>query len=258
MAQVAVLIPTRSERPEDIRLDHVLHGLVFTSLSDLRVVIRDEGDTGAFTSRTVRQLVDLLTRRGVAVEYHRVAATSGAAVARQELVTTLRGEPFACFLDDDMCVAPDAIGRLHEMLVSHPDWGFVQGQKIEADPARSYWNDINRLTGCDPAAEPFRVWFGDGALLMIRAPALAAVRWDVVTRYRVDGLAGEDVAMTVMIADRHPCYAVPAAVAYHLSPERGRWTWEPPSDLLQLELLRAHVSADTLRRALPHLAEFVP
>jgi GT2 family glycosyltransferase len=255
MAQIAVLIPTRSDRAEDIRLDHVLHSLLFSTFSDLRVVVRDEGAAGAFDSRTVRQLADLLARRGVCVEYHRAAATGGVAVARQELVAALRGEPYACFVDDDMCLAPDAISRLHAALDAHPDRGFVQGQKIEADPSRTYQNDINTLSGSEPGREEFRVWFGDAALLLVRTSALAAVRWDVVTRYRMEGLPGEDVALSLLIADRHPCYAVPAAVAYHLSPQRSRWTWETPSDLLQLELLRPHVSADTLRRALPHLAE---
>lgn len=258
MAQIVVLIPTRSERAEDVRLDHVLHSLLFATFSDLRIVIRDEGAAGAFASRTVRQFADLLARRGVSVEYHRASAPGGVAVARQELVAALHGEPFACFVDDDMCLAPDALARLHGALAANPDWGFVQGQKIEADPTRTYWNDINTLRGSDPGAEPSPVWFGDGALMLLRTSALASVRWDVVTRYRLEGLPGEDVALSVMIADRHPCYALPAAIAYHLSPERGRWVWEAPSDLLQLELLRPHVSAETLRRALPHLAEFIP
>jgi GT2 family glycosyltransferase len=257
VAQIAVLIPTRSDRAEDVRLDHVLHALLFSEYSDLRVVIRDEGATGAFSVRVVRQLADLLARRGITVEYHRVGASSGVAVARRDLVEMLRDEPFACFVDDDMCLAPDALARLHAALAANPDWGFVQGQKIEADPSRTYWNDINTLTGSDPGSEPFQVWFGDGALLLVRTSALAAVAWDVVTHYRMEGLPGEDVALSVMIADRHPCYALPAALAYHLSPERERWVWEAPSDLLQLELLRPHVSADTLRRALPHLAELI-
>jgi GT2 family glycosyltransferase len=254
-ARIAVLIPTRSDRPEDVRLDHVLHSLLFSTFCDLRVVVRDEGMTAAFDSRTVRQFTDLLARRGVRVEYHRATSSGGVAVAREELVAMLHGEPYACFVDDDMCLAPDAIARLHDALDAHPDRGFVQGQKIEADRSRRYVNDINMLSGADAGGEEFRIWFGDAALLLLRSSALAAVRWDVVTRYRLEGLPGEDVALSLLIADRHPCYAVPAAVAYHLSPQQSRWTWEAPSDALQLELLRPHVSAETLRRALPHLAE---
>ena len=255
MAQIAVLIPTRSDRPEDVHLDHVLHSLLFSTFSDLRIVVRDEGASPAFASRTVRQFVDLLARRGVRVEYHRAAASGGVAVARRELVGALREEAYACFVDDDMCLAPGAISRLHAALDPHPDRGFVQGRKIEADPSRTYLNDINTPSGPDPGGEEFRIWFGDAALLLLRTSVLTAVPWDVVTRYRLEGLPGEDVALSLLIADRYPCYAVPAAVAYHLSPQQSRWTWEAPSDLLQLELLRPHVSTETLRRALPHLAE---
>jgi hypothetical protein len=252
---LAVLVPTRCDEAEDVRVDHLLHSLVMQSLDNFRVIVRDEGRIGVFSARSVRQFVDLLARRRIPIEYHRVSEAKGVAAARRELAGWAADEQLLCFVDDDMCLAPDALHRLRDAMLRLPDAGFVQGQKIEADSGRSYWNDINRLNGCEVGSDPFRIWFGDAALLMIRREALDDVDWDLVTRYSLDGLAGEDLAMSVMIADRRPCYGVPTALAYHLSPRRTRWIWEAPSDVLQLELLRGRVSAETLRRALPHLAD---
>jgi hypothetical protein len=246
MAEVAVLVPTSSASADEVQTHR-----------DFRVIIRDEGAVGCLERREVRQFLDLLTRAGIATEYHRVGP-EGVAIARRDLARLSEPARFACFVDDDMCLLPDAMANLRAAALAEPAIGFAQGQKIEADPGRTYWNDINRLNGGSQPEEPFRTWFGDAALLLVRREALAAVDWEVVARYRLEGLPGEDVAMSLMISDRFPCFGVPRAVGYHLSPARSRWTWEVPSDVLQLELLRPRVSAETLRRALPHLAEHLP
>ena len=257
MSDVVVLIPTRRDLDDDINLDHVLHALLAQTAPPARIVIRDEGRAPAFGVRTVRHFADLLARGGTEVDYRRVAPATGVAAARRDLAAWAGPAEVVCFVDDDLCPAPDALALLSDALDRDPDTGFVQGHKIEADERRTYWNDINLLHGQPTGDEPFRVWFGDAALLMFRASALAAVDWDVVARYEVDGLGGEDVAISLMVADRHPCWAVPEAKGWHLSPAKERWRWEAASDVLQLELLRGHVSAETLRRALPHLAEQV-
>lgn len=258
MSDVVVLVPTRRDQEEDVHLDHVLHGLLGQTLLPARVVIRDEGRVGAFGIRAVRQFADLLARRGIEVDYRRVGPPAGVAAARRDLVAWSGDSPLVCFVDDDVALAPDALAQLAAVLRADPSAAMAQGQKIEVDERRTYWNDINQLHGEPACGEPFRVWFADAALLLLRRWALDAVDWDVVTRYRVDGLGGEDVAMSLMIADRHPVYAVPAAVGWHLSPAQERWRWEAASDVLQIELLRDHVSPETLRRALPHLGEHLP
>lgn len=255
---MAVLVPTRSDDRDGMRIDHVLHGLLGQTFRDFRVVIRDEGTFPAFNVRAVRQFADLLMAAGVEVQYLRVPSALGIAHARRELIERADDATLLCFVDDDMCLHPDALSTLVEVAERHPDFGFVQGSKIEADPARTYWNDINELNSIDKLdGDVRRLWFGDSALLLMRREALSAVDWDVVTRYEIDGLTGEDVALSIMLADQHPCFGAPAALGWHLSPASPRWIWEAPSDLLQLELLRPHVSADTLRRALPHLADYV-
>jgi glycosyltransferase involved in cell wall biosynthesis len=257
VSDVVVLVPTRRDAEEDVRLDHVLHSLLVQTSRPARVIVRDEGRVGAMELREVRQFADLLARSGVEVDYRRVVRPSGVAVARRDLVRSAGDADLVCFVDDDMCLAPDALQVLADVFAAEPDAGFAQGQKIEADERRTYWNDINQLHGEAADGAPFRAWFGDAALLMLRRGALDAVDWDVVARYAVEGLGGEDVALSLMIADRFPCWCMPAAVGWHLSPSAERWRWEAASDVLQLELLRPHVSKETLRRAMPHLAEHV-
>lgn len=256
-SRVSVLIPTRNKSEQTIRCGYLLESLLLQTFRNFRVVIRDEGAASIFSNREVRQFIDLLTRAGIPVQYHRVSPPTGIAAARRELVALGRPDELLCFVDDDMCLAPDAIQQLLSVLAEYPESGFVQGQKIEADSNREYWNDINQLNGRRDHDQPFRIYFGDTALLLIRSRALEVVNWDLITHYHVEGLTGEDVALSIMIADKFPCHGAPKAIGYHLSPAQERWIWEAPSDLLQVELLRGEVRTETLRKALPHLAEYI-
>lgn len=257
METVTILIPTRSDDISNVRLHHTLQSLMFQTLPPATVVVRDEGLASCMGIQQVHQFVDLLARRDIVISYHR-AHPQGVGVARKNLVALADSGSWVCFVDDDMVLAPDALARLVETACGHASVGFVQGQKIEADVNRMYVDDINALNGRKThGEEAFRVWFGDTALLLLSPQATERIPWEIVTRYREEGLGGEDVAMTLPIADALPCFAAPDAVAYHLSPGQTRWTWEVPSDLLQLELLRDYVSAATLRQALPHIAHYL-
>ena len=260
MESITVLVPTRSDDVQDVRLHHTLQSLLFQTLPPAQIIVRDEGTVPCVAIRQVQQFIDLLARRDITTTYHR-AQPQGVSVARKDLVGSAGQESWVCFVDDDMVLAPDALERLVDAArssVSPETVGFVQGQKLEADANRTYVDDINALNGRRPHGDsPFRVWFGDAALLLLSPQALELIPWEIVTRYREEGLGGEDVAITLPIADVLPCYAAPEALGYHLSPEKSRWAWEVPSDLLQLELLRSHVSATTLRHALPHVAHYL-
>ena len=156
-SDVVVLVPTRRDAEEDVHLDHVLHALLVQALVPARIVIRDEGLAGAMGVRAVRQFADLLARRGVEVDYRRVGRPAGVAAARRDLVAWAGAEAeFVCFVDDDVCAAPHALAALRDLLLARPDAGFAQGQKIEADERRTYWNDINQLHGQTSPGEPFR------------------------------------------------------------------------------------------------------
>ena len=256
--RLAVLIPTCRDTLEDMHLDATLTALAMQSLLPRRVYVFDEGSIEMFRHNGTRMLWNLIARKGVETIYLRSALRKGVALARKELVEALRDESLVLFLDDDIVMEPGAIANLISVLDNDSSLGFVQGQKVELDTTRIYWNDINQLRGQDNlSGEPFPIYFGDAALLLIRREAISAIKWDIVTKYCVEGLAGEDIAMTLMIADKYPCLGVPASWGWHISPSKERWHWEPSSDILQIEQLKKVISVETLRRAFPHLSNLV-
>ncbi len=259
---LAVAIPTCSERREDIRIGYVLEALAMQPKSRhfdaIEVFIWDEGIVPMTSDRWVRLGLDLLVRRGHRSTYLRRGPSEGIAEARRKLIEAVPGShPHILLIDDDLVPMPGALDALLDAAESVGRFGFVQGTKIELDSTRTYQDDINPLTKLDFEAVPQSQWFGDAAFLLVSRAGLEHVRWDVVSRFAEKGLPGEDVAMTLMIADREPCYGVSSAAGYHFSLETPRWRWEMPSDLLQLELLHDIVSAETLQRALPHLAKYL-
>ncbi|MBT9166881.1 MAG: hypothetical protein DDT19_00205 [Syntrophomonadaceae bacterium] len=256
--RLAALIPTCRDILEEMHLDATLTALAMQSVLPCRIYVRDEGKIEMFRHHGTRMLWNLIAVKGVEMVYLRATTRKGVALARKELVEALREEGLVLFLDDDIVMQPDATANLMSVLDHDSSLGFVQGEKVELDPNRTYWNDINQLRGQDDKPkEPFQIYFGDAALLLLRREAMLTIQWDIVTKFSVEGLAGEDVAMTLMIADKYPCLGVPASRGWHISPSRERWCWEPSSDLLWIEQLKGVVSEKTLRRALPHLREFV-
>jgi hypothetical protein len=259
---LAIAIPTCSERSEDIRIGYVLEALALQPLSPhyscLDLYIWDEGVVPMTADRWVRLAMDLLVQRGHTTTYLRRGPSRGIATARRNLISTVPAlHKRILLIDDDLLVMPGALDRILDTADGVGRFGFIQGTKIELDASRTYHNDINRLTQIGAETEPIRLWFGDAAFLLVDRSALDHVNWDVVTRFAEEGLPGEDVALTLMIADHEPCYGVPSAAGYHLSLAIPRWSWEPSSDALQFELLRSVVSRETLKSALPHMARYL-
>ena len=257
MSRIAVCIPTRNDGGYPVTLGYPLVSLAMQTYSDLTIYVRDEGLRDAYSNRHMRLIVNLVSQKGIAIEYHRAQNRHGAGYARRSLFETIRDEPYVLWLDDDMIIEPDAVESLLKVIEAKPRAGFVQGTKSELDPLRTYHNDINVLNGRSPLGEPVRLFFGDTALLLMRTTALREIDWDVLTRYQIDGLTGEDVAMSLMVSQHYEGWGVPNALGWHLSPEAERWLWEPPSDALQVEILRGKVDPGILRQALPHMAPFI-
>jgi hypothetical protein len=259
---LAVAIPTCSGRAEDIRIGYVLEALALQEPSpyydSLEVYIWDEGDVPMTANSWARLAQELLMQRGHSTTYLRRESSRGAAHARRGLLAEVpERHQRILMIDDDLLVMPGAVSELLKAATSVERFGFIQGAKIELDKQRKYHNDINQLTAHDAKAAMQPLWFGDSAFLLVNRSALRHVRWDIVTRFAEKGLTGEDVAISIMIADHEPCYGVPSAAGYHMSLGVPRWTWEMHSDVLQLELLREVVSAETLQRAIPHLAKYL-
>ena len=257
---LAIAIPTCSLRMEDIRIGYVLEALALQPPSEFydsfAIYIWDEGPVPMSASSWAQLALDLLVLRGHLPTYLRRGPSRGIANARKELLAAIpERHQQILLLDDDLLVMPGAIAELLKTAAAVGNFGFIQGAKIELDKRRKYHNDINQLTEFAVEAEPQRLWFGDSAFLLVNRAALRHVRWDLVTRFAEDGLTGEDVAISLMIADQEPCFGIASAAGYHMSLSVPRWSWEIHSDVLQLELLREVVSAETLERALPHLAK---
>jgi hypothetical protein len=259
---LSIAIPTCSLRMEDIRIGYVLEALAMQPVSEFydsfAIYIWDEGPVPMLANPWVQLALDLLVQRGHLPTYLRRGPSRGIANARKELLAAIPERHQQILLvDDDLLVMPGAISELLKTAAALGKFGFIQGAKIELDKRRKYHNDINQLTEFASEAEPQRLWFGDSAFLLVNRPALRHVQWDLVTRFAEDGLTGEDVAISLMIADQEPCFGIASAAGYHMSLTNPRWSWEIHSDVLQLELLRDVVSPETLERALPHLAKHV-
>lgn len=257
MSHIAVCIPTRQDKAESGTLSYPLMCLALQSYHDISIYIRDEGSRDAYADRNFRLIVNLLAMKGIRVIYQRTLERKGAGYARRALYESINDEPLILWLDDDMVIEPTAISNMVEVIDANPKIGFVQGTKTELDPLRKYHNDINILNHPIDNASPIRLWFGDTAFLLIRTEALKFVDWDILTRYQLDGLTGEDVAMSIMVAQHYEGWGIPVARGWHISPAAERWLWEPPSDALQAELLRGKVDPDIIRKAMPHLAPFI-
>ncbi len=260
--RLAVLIPTCSHSPGDVRIGYVLQALAMQPaspyLAGMDIFIRDEGPTPAVSDRWVQLTLELLVRKGHRPVYLRAGASQGVAQARREMLENLPTQyDWVLLVDDDLVPMPGAIEALLMAAADVAPFGFIQGCKIELDANRIYHNDINSVTACSEHSGPIRQWFGDAAFLLLNRDALRHVRWDVVCRFAAEGLPGEDVAITLMIAEHLACYGLAAAEAYHMSLATPRWRWEVPSDILQLESLRGIVSGETLKRALPHLGRYI-
>jgi Glycosyltransferase like family 2 len=256
---LAIAIPTCSRQMEDIRIGYVLEALALQPTSSFydsfEIYIWDEGPIPMTANMWVQLALDLLVQRGHLPTYLRRSPSRGVANARRELLAAVpEKHQHILMLDDDLLVMPGAISELLRVAAIVGNFGFIQGAKIELDKRRQYLNDINQLTVFEAEAKPQRLWFGDSAFLLVNRPALRHVRWDLVTRFAEDGLTGEDVAISLMIANHEPCFGIASAAGYHMSLCNPRWSWEIHSDVLQFELLRDVVSPETLERALPHLA----
>ena len=259
---LAVAIPTCCDCSENIRIGYVLEALALQPPSkhydSFDIYIWDEGAVPVTSDRWVRLIFDLLIQRGHTPNYIRRGPSRGVAQARKNLISLVPSSHDKILLvDDDLMVMPGSVDLLLEEVSKVKRFGFIQGAKIELDVKRGYHNDINQINKNDTSVGAVPLWFGDAAFLLINRSALSHVDWNVMTRFSEEGLPGEDVALTLMIAENEPCFGVPSATGYHMSLQTPRWKWEVPSDLLQLELLKSVVSAGTLEKAMPHLAKYV-
>lgn len=258
MSSIAVCIPTRNDQNEPGKIHFPLVSLAMQTYQDFTIYIRDEGLKDIFTDKNLRLILNLLEHKQIPFYYNRTLERKGAAFARRSLFESIRDEAFVLWLDDDIVMEPNVIQDLVYEIQSNPSVGFVQGIKQELDPFRKYNNDINQLNGEKDLPQKIKLYFGDTAILLVRTEALRNIDWDLITRYQLDGLTGEDVSMSLLVAQNWNGVGIRNAQCWHVSPSVERWNWESHSDALQVELLKGQVDPEILRNALPHLANFIP
>jgi GT2 family glycosyltransferase len=112
-ATVDVLIPTY-RRPAALAV--TLAGVAAQTMRDFRVIVSDQTEPGdpagaAEDSREVRAVAGVLRMQGRTVELHRHLPRRGLAEHRQFLLDQVTA-PYALFLDDDLVLEPDLLGRM--------------------------------------------------------------------------------------------------------------------------------------------------
>ncbi len=131
-------------------------------------------------------------------------------------------------MDNDLVLAPDYVQRLAAVFAAQPGAGAVTGQiRLHAEPQTmqycgAFLHYAAEVVVYRPRGdEPARVGtVSAGAALYNRSAALAADAFDEDLFF---GWEDGDLAFR-MAALGHPCYAAPAALAYHMARPRGtRW-----------------------------------
>ena len=169
-AAVDVLIPTYRRATA---LAVTLAGLAAQSHRPLRIVVSDQTEEEPLPSRTpeVDTVVRVMTSRGIEVERHRHLPRRGMAEHRASLLARARA-PFAMFLDDDVLVEPDLVGRLVGA-ITREGCGFVGSGLV----GLSYVGDVR------PDEEQIEFW--DGPVV----PELVGPGTPAWERYRLHNAA---------------------------------------------------------------------
>lgn len=118
---IDVLIPTRNR---SCGLAVTLTALSAQDFHDFRIIVSDQSDMpGAFASAEVRAVLRYLAARGIAVATLSHLPRRGMAEQRAFLLSQVRA-PCCLFLDDDVIIESDLLGRLHRALLAQ-GCGFV-------------------------------------------------------------------------------------------------------------------------------------
>jgi GT2 family glycosyltransferase len=141
---IDVLVPT-CERPAALAV--TLASLAAQPVAPLRIVISDQSRASAFEQAEVLAVLRYLQAGGRSVETWRHLPRRGMAEQRAFLLARARA-PYCLFVDDDVILEPDLVGRLHRTIVEQ-GCGFVgsavhglsyRGQRRPAQEAVEFWD----------------------------------------------------------------------------------------------------------------------
>ncbi len=196
---VDVVVPT-FRRPEALAV--TLAGLAGQTRLPARVVVADqtpddERPGGNLAAPGVRTVLDVLSRRGVAVEAHRRGERRGVAEQRAFLLSRVRS-PYVLYLDDDVLLDPPVLARLRDA-IGQLGCGFVgaavQGlshvaERRPAEQRVEWWDgpvEPERVRKGDPAWERWRLHNAANLLHVEEALGLADGQWRA---YKVAWIGG--------------------------------------------------------------------
>lgn len=167
--EVDVLIPT-FQRPAALAV--TLTSLIAQDMRHFRVVISDQSEERpAESAGEVKAVVRVLRARGHSVEIHRNLPRRGLAEQRQFLLDRASA-PYALFLDDDLILEPEVLGRLLRA-IQEEGCGFVGAAVI----GLSFLQDVR------PHEQHIEFWEGPVT------PELVTVNGPGWQRYRLHNAA---------------------------------------------------------------------
>lgn len=112
MPAVDILIPT-IDRPQELAV--TLAGVAAQQLTDVRVVVADQGTRPVHDSPAIATLVRVIEARGGRVDWHHRERVHGIAEQRDFLLRQ-SGAPNVLLLDDDVFMEPWVLSELHRVL----------------------------------------------------------------------------------------------------------------------------------------------
>lgn len=246
--EVDILIPTRNR---NCALAVTLTALAAQDFPHFRIIVSDQSDTpGAFANAEVRAVLRYLGAVGIQVVTLSHLPRQGMAEQRAFLLSQARA-PRCLFLDDDVIVESDLLGRLCRALdaercgfvgsalhgLSHVGDHRPEQQRIEfwdapveperLDPASPSWSRHHlhsaanlfhlqsRLALDRTAARPYKVAWVGGCVLFDTAKLRASGGFDFWIDLPAEH-CGEDVLAQLHVMERYGgCGIVPSG-AYHM------------------------------------------
>src|SRR5690349_20722013 len=142
-----------------------LSGVAAQTLSDLRVVVADQGDVSGRESPVVRMLLRVIEARGGRVEWHERSQIHGIAEQRDFLLRQARADA-VLYLDDDVFMESWVIEKLLEVLQTER-CGFVGAfpaglsHRYDVRPEQQiieYWNGPVYPEVVDPDSPQWERW----------------------------------------------------------------------------------------------------
>jgi GT2 family glycosyltransferase len=161
MSSIDILIPTRNRLQSLIM---ALAGVAEQDVTDVHVVVSDQGDERACESGVVKAVVRMIEARGGEVEWHEREARGIA--EQRDFLLGRAGADALLYLDDDVLMEPWVAGRMLETL-REERCGFVgafpAGLSWDRDVRPSqerieYWDGPVRPEVVEPGTDRWELW----------------------------------------------------------------------------------------------------